>query len=40
VAGVFRNIGRDRTADDILKTMKTAGYDIREKDPFQDTMTQ
>jgi hypothetical protein len=37
LAGAFRNIGRDRMADDIVKTMKTAGYDIREKDPFKDT---
>lgn len=36
LAGGFRNIGRDRIADDIVKTMKTAGYDIREKDPFGD----
>jgi len=35
LAGAFRNIGRDRIADDIIKTMQTAGYDIREKDPFE-----
>lgn len=35
LAGAFRNIGRDRIADDIVKTMKTAGYDVREKDPFE-----
>jgi len=35
LAGAFRNIGRDRIADDILKTMRTAGYDVREKDPFE-----
>jgi Fic/DOC family protein len=35
LAGAFRNIGRDRIADDIVKTMRTAGYDIREKDPFE-----
>ena len=34
LAGTFRNIGRNRIADDIVKTMQTAGYDIREKDPF------
>ncbi|MBW1836196.1 MAG: cell filamentation protein Fic, partial [Deltaproteobacteria bacterium] len=33
LAGAFRNIGRDRIADDIVKTMQTADYDIREKDP-------
>ena len=38
LAGAFRNIGRDRIADDIVKTMQTADYDIREKDPFEDTL--
>jgi hypothetical protein len=38
LAGAFRNIGRGRIADDIVKTMQTADYDIREKDPFEDTM--
>jgi len=38
LAGALRNIGRDRIANDIVKTMKTAGYDIREKDPFEDTL--
>jgi hypothetical protein len=38
LAGAFRNIGRDRIADDIIKTMQTADYDIREKDPFEDTI--
>ena len=38
LAGAFRNIGRDRIADDIVKTMQTADYDIREKDPFEDTV--
>ena len=36
LAGAFRNIGRDRVADDIVKTMKTADYDIRETGPFKD----
>tara|TARA_B100001939_G_scaffold337205_1_gene341232 strand:+ start:12760 stop:14331 length:1572 start_codon:yes stop_codon:yes gene_type:complete len=35
LAGAFRNIGRDRIADDILKTMTSAGYTVRETDPFQ-----
>jgi hypothetical protein len=39
LAGAFRNIGRDRIADEIIKTMRTAGYDSREKDPF-DSQTQ
>ena len=34
LAGAFRNIGRDRIAEDILKSMKAAGYDVREQDPF------
>jgi hypothetical protein len=36
LAGAFRNIGRDRLSDDIVKTMQTADYDIREKNPFED----
>ena len=39
LAGAFRNIGRDRIADDIVKTMQTVDYDIREKDPFEDTVS-
>jgi hypothetical protein len=39
LAGAFRNIGRDRIADDIVKTMKSADYDIREKDPFDETIS-
>ena len=35
LAGAFRNIGRDKRADDIVNTMKTAGYDVRESDPFE-----
>ncbi len=34
LAGSFRNIGRTRIADDILKTMRAAGYTVRERDPF------
>ena len=34
LAGAFRNIGRDRLADDILKSMRAAGYTVREQDPF------
>ena len=36
LCGAFRNIGRDRLADDILNTMKAAGYDVRETDPFEE----
>jgi hypothetical protein len=35
LAGAFRNTGRDRLADDILKTMAAAGYTVRETDPFE-----
>ncbi|MCW8951740.1 MAG: Fic family protein, partial [Rhodospirillales bacterium] len=35
LAGAFRNIGRDRIADDILQTMKSADFDVREADPFE-----
>ena len=35
LAGAFRNIGRDRIAGDILKTMRAAGYTVRENDPFE-----
>ena len=35
LAGAFRNIGRNRIADDILKTMRSADYTVRETDPFE-----
>ncbi len=38
LAGAFRNIGRDRIAGDIFKTMRAADFDIRENDPFEDTI--
>lgn len=34
LAGAFRNIGRHQIADDIVGTMRAAGYDVRESDPF------
>lgn len=34
LAGAFRNIGRAKIADEIVSTMKSAGYDVRETDPF------
>ncbi len=37
LAGAFRNIGRDRVADDILAGMKAADYKVTETDPFADT---
>ncbi|NRQ12794.1 Fic family protein [Ensifer sesbaniae] len=36
LAGAFRNVGRERIADDILRTMKAAGYTVRERDPFDE----
>ena len=36
LAGAFRNIGRDREADDILAAMRAADYQAREVDPFKD----
>lgn len=35
LAGAFRNIGRDKIADDIVQTMRAAGYSVREDDPFE-----
>ena len=35
LAGAFRNIGRVKDADTIVKTMKSLGYDVRENDPFE-----
>jgi fido (protein-threonine AMPylation protein) len=34
IAGAFRRIGRAPVADEIVGTMKAAGYDVRETDPF------
>ena len=39
LAGAFRNAGRMRIADEIVKTMGAAGYTIRETDPFEDKPT-
>ncbi len=35
LAGAFRNAGRARIAEEIVKTMGAAGYTIRETDPFE-----
>ncbi len=35
LAGAFRNIGRLQIAEDILASMRAAGYDVRESDPFE-----
>lgn len=34
LAGALRNNGQEKIADDIIKTMRAAGYDVRENDPF------
>lgn len=34
LAGAYRNLGQDKIANQILKSMKSAGYDVRETDPF------
>jgi fido (protein-threonine AMPylation protein) len=34
VVGAFRHIGRGNIADEIAATMKAAGYDVRESNPF------
>lgn len=39
LAGAFRNIGRDRIANEIIQTMSIAGYDVRETDPFEEEQT-
>ena len=36
IAGAYRNLGQEKIADDIVKTMRLAGYDIREMDPFEE----
>ncbi len=38
LAGAFRNAGRDRVADEILRTMDAAGYTVRESDPFESKL--
>jgi hypothetical protein len=39
LAGAYRRIGRADIADEILKTMKAASYDVRETDPFARQQT-
>ncbi|WP_400261306.1 Fic family protein [Sphingobacterium sp. SG20118] len=38
LAGAFRNIGRNKIADQIIDTFKQADYDIREEDPFESKL--
>lgn len=35
LTGAFRNLHKERVADDILQTMRAAGHNIRETDPFE-----
>lgn len=37
IACAFRSIGKEKIADDIVSTMKAAGYAIREINPFKTT---
>ncbi len=36
LAGAFRNIGKNAIADNIIETMRAAGYSITENDPFEE----
>jgi hypothetical protein len=35
IAGAFRHVERAGIAEEILKTMKAAGFDVRETNPFR-----
>ena len=39
LAGALRSIGRDSIADDILESMRAAGYTVNETNPFEDNRT-
>jgi len=39
LAGAFRNIGRDKIANTLIDTMKSAGHTVFESDPFEDHPT-
>lgn len=39
LAGAFENMGRSRIADDIVQTMRAAGHEVRQKDPFTNRRT-
>lgn len=39
IAGAFRRIGRPQIAGEIVRVMKSAGYDVRETDPFAPQQT-
>ena len=37
LAGAFRNVGKERIADEIIKTMKSADFKVQENDPFENS---
>jgi fido (protein-threonine AMPylation protein) len=39
LAGALRRMGRPELADEIVRAMKRAGYDVRESDPFEAAQT-
>ncbi len=39
IAGAFRATGRPKLADEITRTMKSAGYDVRESNPLEAAQT-
>jgi fido (protein-threonine AMPylation protein) len=39
LAGALRRIGRAELADEVVRAMKRAGYDVRERDPFEAGQT-
>jgi len=39
LAGAFRNIGQDKIADEIIKTMRSLDHDVRETDPFEEKIS-
>ena len=38
LAGAFRNVGKKLFAEEIIRTFKSAGYAIRETDPFKEKL--
>ena len=38
LAGAFRSIGKTRIANEIVSTMKAASHDVRESDPFVESL--
>lgn len=40
LAGAFRRVGREKIAENIIKTMQSAGFNIREVNPFEIELSQ